>query len=536
VDEPRSSGLLRANVSVALGTAASRVTGVLRWVALAYALGQASLSDAYNLANNAPNAVYELILGGVLSATLVPVFTAHLEDRDDEATNAVVSVAAIALALLTVVAVLCAPLIVRLLTLSPAEGVDAGELRDVGTELARFLLPQIFFYGLMALGSALLNARRRFFAPAWAPVLNNLVVIAVFLVVGWKLAGEPGLNDAERLDWLVPALGLGSTLGIAVMTIALVPALVRAGVKLRFRPDWRHPAVRHILALSVWTVGYVVANQVALVVVQNLTSPGDGDLTAYQLAFVFFQFPHGLLAVSITTTFTPDLARAWHRRDLTAFNDRMSLGLRMLGLLVIPASVGYLVLAKPLVVALLQRGAFDAADATATADALAAFALGLFGFSAYLFVLRGFYAQQNTQIPFWVNLVENALNIVLAVALVGAFGVPGLAAAFAVAYLVSAVVAAVVLDRRIPGLDLPAIGTSLLRLAAAAAAMGVVVWLVTSRVGGTATVSEAAVRTAVGVGVGVGAYVGFLALFRVPELASVRGLLRRPRPVAPVDP
>jgi putative peptidoglycan lipid II flippase len=496
-------------------------------MALAAALGQASLSDAFNLANNSPNAVYELLLGGVLSATLVPVFTSQLEDADDDATNAVVTVASIALAVLTVVAIVAAPWIVRILTLSPDESVDAAQLRDVGTDLARLLLPQIFFYGMMALGSALLNARRRFFAPAWAPVLNNIVVIAVFIVVGLELSGEPDLEDAQTISWLVPTLGLGSTAGIAVMTLALVPALRRARVRLRFRPDWRHPAVRKVLRLSAWTMGYVVANQVALLVIYNLTEPGGGDLSAYQLAFVFFQLPHGLLAVSITTTFTPDLARAWHRRDLADFKDRMSLGLRVLGLLIIPASVGYLVLAKPLVVAALQRGSFDAADADLTADALAAFSLGLFGFSAYLFVLRGFYAQQDTKTPFLINVGENAVNIVLAVALVGAFGVTGLSAAFSVAYAVAAVLAFVVLHRRVGGLDVAGIGASLVRITVAATAMGVMVWLVAGLVGGTATVGEAVVRTAVGVVVGVLAYLGVLLLLRAPELASARGVLSR---------
>ena len=126
----------------------------------------------------------------------------------------------------------------------------------------------------MALGSALLNARQRFFAPAWAPVLNNVVVVTVFVAVGIKLQTDPDLGDAQSIGWLVPALGLGSTLGIAVMAIALVPALVRARVRLHFRPDWRHPAVRKVLALSAWTVGYVIANQVALVVVPEPHQPG----------------------------------------------------------------------------------------------------------------------------------------------------------------------------------------------------------------------------------------------------------------------
>ncbi len=525
MSQPRRSSLLRANVSVGLGTALSRLTGLLGFAALAYALGQASLSDAYNLANNSPNAVYELVLGGVLSATLVPVFTAQLDEGDDEATDAVVSVAAVALAVLTAVAVLAAPLIVRLLTLHPDAAVDADRLRSVGTSLARLLLPQIFFYGLMALGSALLNARRRFFAPAWAPVLANLVEIALFISIGIKLGREPNLTDAQRIGWLVPALGIGTTLGIAVMALALIPALIRAKVRLHFRPQWRHPAVGRVLRLSAWAVGYVIANQVALLVVYNLARPGEGHLSAYQLAFIFFQLPHGLLAVSIMTTFTPDLAQAWHRRDFRWFNDRMSLGLRMLGLLVIPASVGYLVLAHPLVVATLQRGAFDAADAQATANALAGFALGLFGFSAYLFVLRGFYSQQNTKTPFWINLGENAINVLFAVLLVSAFGVPGLAVAFAIAYLLSAVIAFAVLHQRVPGLDARGIATSLGRLALAALIMGVVVWLVTRAVGDTASFGGAALRTLVGLLVGVVTYVAALALLRSPELGSARAVL-----------
>ena len=170
----------------------------------------------------------------------------------------------------------------------------------------------------------------------------------------------------------------------------------------------------------------------------------------------------------------------------------------------------------------------------ATANALAAFSLGLFGFSAYLFVLRGFYAQQNTKTPFWINLVENALNIVFAVALVGAFGVPGLSASFAIAYALAAVVALVVLQRKVGGLDMAGMGRSLARITVAGVAMGVVVWLVADMVGGTATVREAAVRVGVGVVVGVVSYLVFLVVLRTPELGSVRTLLRRrPASAAP---
>jgi putative peptidoglycan lipid II flippase len=182
--------------------------------------------------------------------------------------------------------------------------------------LARIFLIQIFFYGLSALATALLQARRRFFAAAWTPVLSNIVIIASLLLVPSAVDGrEPQLLEVLTNDRLRWTLGLGATAGIAVMALAMIPALRAADITLTFRPEPRHPAVRRLLTLSAWTLGYVVANQVAVVVVQNLAEPGSGDLDAYAKAYIFFVLPHGLLAMSIVTTFTPDLARSALQRD-----------------------------------------------------------------------------------------------------------------------------------------------------------------------------------------------------------------------------
>ena len=162
------SSLLRSNVAVATGTALSRVTGVLRVAVLGAVLGAPSaLADAYDLANGTPNMIYELLIGGVLSSSLVPLFTRLHEEKDTDGTNAVVSVAVVVMAAITAVAVLAAPLIFRLYSLMTSAAVDAGQYREVGTLLSRIFLVQIFFYGLNALASALLNARSRFFAAAW---------------------------------------------------------------------------------------------------------------------------------------------------------------------------------------------------------------------------------------------------------------------------------------------------------------------------------------------------------------------------------
>jgi len=536
VEAPRTDaresgqGLLAANVSVALGTLMSRITGLISVIVFGIVIGQNALADAYDGANNSPNSIYELLLGGVLSATLVPLFTEHLERKDDEATDAVVSVAVIGLAALTAAAVIAAPLIFRLFSISPSSNVSAGEYRSVGTSLARVFLIQIFFYGLMALGSALLNARRRFFAPAWAPVLSNLVVITALLLVPHVVHGkDPSLELARHSLSLRLLLGAGETIGIAVMALALIPALIRAGVRIRFRPVWRHPAVRKLITLSSWTLGYVAANQVALVLVKNLAKPGSGGQDAYAKAYTFFQLPHGLLAVSIMTTFVPDLARFVARKDKPAFISRCSLGIRLVALFTFPASFGLLVLARPIIGAFLQHGEFTEHNTITTGRALAGFALGLVGFSVYLFILRGFYAHQDTRTPFVINLFENALNIVFAILLVHRYGVLGLGLAFALAYLLSAAWALQVLSYKVPGFAVQPIFASLGRMLLASVFMAEIVWLVARAVGDNSGVGAVA-RVVVGSIVGLAVYVGALWLLRSPELIAARDQLGRRLP------
>ena len=272
----------------------------------------------------------------------------------------------------------------------PAAEADA--IREEATTLARFFLPQIPFYGLTALGVALLNARRRFAAPAFAPVLNNLIVIAALVLLPHVVDGDIDLDSAIGNTTITLLLGLGTTLGIVAMTAAVWIAVRHAGIHIRARMEWRHPAVREVARLSGWTVGYVIANQIALLVVSILALREEGHLSAYQAAFIFFQLPHGLLAVSLMTTFAPDLAERAGRGDIDGYRDRMSLGLRLLALVMAPAAIGYAVLAVPLVSALIERGALSADDAILTAHTVGWFAAGLLGFSIYLFVLRGFYA------------------------------------------------------------------------------------------------------------------------------------------------
>jgi len=280
------------------------------------------------------------------------------------------------------------------------------------------------------------------------------------------------------------------------------------------------------MRLSGWTFGYVMANQATVIVVKNLAEPGSGGQDAFTKATTFFYFPHGLLAMSIATTFIPEMARAVARRDRDAFVERTAFGLRLVGLLTFPAAFAFLVMSRPIIGALLQHGEFSASATVTTSRALAGLSLGLVGYSIYLFALRGFYAHQDTRTPFLINLVQNVLNIILAFALVRTYGVLGLGVAFAVSYIIGAVVALYVLQIKVHTFPVVDVLVSLARMLAAAAVMGAVLWLALKPVG-TNHGFGALLKISVGTFIGTLVYLGALTLLRVPEVTGLRSVSQR---------
>ncbi len=523
--------LLQSSAIVGLGTALSRITGFLRVAAIAYALGVTTMAGVYSYANETPNIVYELLLGGVLTATLVPQFVRHLQSGDDDATSAVVTVSMLALVGITIVGIVLAPYIVDIYTLR-VSGPGRAEQQELATKLLRLFMPQMLFYGFTALATSLLRARRRFAAAAFAPVLNNIVVISIFLALPRVIDGPFSVRRVNDDTGLVLLLGLGTTAGVAAMALALVPALRGARVHLRFLASWKHAAVRTLVRLSGWTFGYVVANQIALWVVLVLANGTKGGAFAYLSAYAFFQLPHGLFAVSIMTAVEPELAAAGGRGDMAALRHRFARALRLVLTVVIPAAAVYVALARPIVVALLQRGAFTASDASLVADTLVGFAVGIPLFSTYLFALRVYYSLEDTRTPFLINCGENAINVLLALWLFDELGIEGLAFAFSGAYAIAAVVALALLSRRLGGLQGRGIGSTVLRVGAVAAVAGVAAWRVALLVGwddpGVALVSVALGLLAAGA-----VTVGGLWLLRVDEFREVLALVRRRPPDAP---
>lgn len=523
--------LVRSSAVVGLGTALSRITGFLRVSALA-ALSFARLSDVYNIANSTPNIVYELLLGGILTATLVPLYVEHYERKDERATDAINSVAIVGLAAISVIGFIAAPWIIELYMLR-LHGAGRAAQQALATDLLRWFMPQVFFYGVTALATAMLNARRRFAAAAFAPVLNNIVVIAALLALP-RIASEPPTVTSVLQDpALVLLLGLGTTAGIVAMALVLVPALRLAGARLHWVWEWRHPAVRKLARLSGWTIGYVATNQVAFWVALFLAYGHSGDASVYLAAFTFFQLPHGLFAVSIMTALAPELASRASRGDFDGLRDQFAMGFRLMGLVVIPAAAILAVLARPIVNALLDYGSFTAKNGAATAETLAWFSIGLFSFSAYLFTLRGFYAMQDTRTPFLLNCLENGINIVLALALYPAFGVQGLALSWAIAYIVAMFVSLGAMRKRLGRLDGRRVVDTLARVLGATVVLAALAWG-TAEVIGYGTPSRAIAATIAALLIGGAGFLAALQVLHVSELGLLRDAVRR-RPLRAAD-
>jgi putative peptidoglycan lipid II flippase len=523
------SSLTRATAVMTAGTLLSRVTGLLRVVAVAGALGvvETKLADTYALGNTAPNILYELILGGVLTSVFVPVFVELLEkegrDRAWEVASAIINLSIVVLTAITIVGILAAPWIAEFYS-SRLEGGAEVEQQRILTFMLRLFIPQIIFYGLYSVTTGLLNAHRRFGPPMYTPALNNVAVIAVFVAFS-QAYGTVGLGRVTT--WQLIVIAGGTTLGIVLMAVAQLPFLRGLG-RYRLTLSIRHPSVRKLARLAVFVVGYVVVNQIGYLIVQRLANAQQGAYAAYVSAFTFFLLPHGLFAVSVITALLPGMSGDASGGRWDEYRDRLSTGIRATFLLILPAAVGYFVLAHPIVRLLLQHGVATGRSTELVADVLRIFVLGLVPFSLFQLFLRAFYALQDTRTPFLINVLAVGVNTVFNLVVFDELGVEGLAGGLALAYVVGAVVQWRALSRRVGGVDGARVARSAARIGAAAVAMGAVVWGCSRAVEAALTprgVVSAAIAVIVPVTAGAAAYLGLATLFHVEELGFVRSAI-----------
>jgi len=531
-DEDTGSRFVRHTAVMSVGTGLSRITGFLRLAAMAYAIGVAhnSVTEAYNIANNTPNIVYELILGGVLTSVFVPVFVEWLETRGrDEAwevAHSVLSITVVVLTAILIVSIVAAPLLIRLYTLRLGHGPEADAERALGTFFLRWFMPQIVFYGVGAVATGLLNAHRRFAVPMFAPILNNLVVIGTMLAFA-AIHGdtEPSATAITGSEKLV--LAIGTTLGVIAMTAALWPSLRRLGFRWRWRFQWRHAAVRRIARLALWVFVYVGVNQLGLLVIIILAAEKTA-YAAYTAAFILFQLPHAIFAVSIMTALLPALSSRWTDGDRGGFRVMLARGLRGTAFIVIPAAAGYVALAGPIVRLLLQHGAASGAETQVVARILVFFSIGLFPFSAFQLLLRAFYATQDTRTPALINIAAVSINIVMNFVFFHFYGVRGLALGHAAAYTFAAVAAAVAMRRRLGGLEGRLIMAGLGKVLLAGAATGVVAYLTAKGLVealNTATLAGETLQVLGAVAAGLAVFLGLAILLKVEDLQLLRGFV-----------
>ncbi|CAN5669269.1 N/A [soil metagenome] len=514
-----------------LGTVLSRVTGLARLAAVTAALGiveSGRLTDAYNYANTAPNILYELVLGGVLTSVFVPVFVELLDkegrERAWEVGSAIINLVLIVLTAIAVVGIVLAPLAARFY--AARVGGSQALFESTMTFLLRLFIPQIIFYGLIAVTSGLLNAHKRFGAPMYTPILNNLAVIAVF--VAWHEA-YGAVGDLKQVsDTQLLVIGLGTTAGVVLQAIAQLPFLRGLG---HYRPtlSLRHPSIRRMASLSVFVIGYVVVNQIGYLMVQFLAEADTGAYSAYVSGFIFFMLPHGLFAVSVITALLPGMSEDATRRRWEDFRARLSTGVRATFLLILPAAIGYGVLGEPIVRLLLDNGVMTTRSVDLIVGALRFFVLGLVQFSLFQLLLRAFYAMQDTKTPFLINLAAVAVNIAVNIPLSALFGGRGLAAGLSIAYTCGVILQARALARRIGGLDGPRILRNCARITLAGAGMGVLVLIaqaILARLVDHSLTGEL-ILVLVPVATGAVAYLGLAMLLGVEELGLVRGILSR---------
>ncbi|HZE32524.1 MAG TPA: murein biosynthesis integral membrane protein MurJ [Actinoallomurus sp.] len=457
-------GLLKSSAVMALGTVASRLLGFVRNAVIVIALGTGPLGDVYNVANTFPNVVYDMLLGGILTAVHVPMLVRALEkDRayGEEYEARLLTIVLGGLLLLTGIAMFCAPLLVDLY----ASGFTPDQ-HKLAVIFALFFLPQIFFYGVGALAGASLNARGSFAAPMWTPVLNSIVVIVVggaFLIV----AG-PGVTPSSITNSDITLLAGGTTLGIVVQTIAMWPSLRKVGFRFRPRFDFRREELAPVGGMALWTLLYVAIMQVGFVVNTNIAVRagvrGEKEhlgygvgLTPWNNAYLLFQLPYAIVGVSVMTALLPRMSRHASEERFDLVRDDLTSGLNLSSVIIVPSAALLFALSPELVTAFFAHGSTGVADGLMIANVVQAFALSLVPFAIFQLLLRVFYSLADTRTPALIAIGNIAISITLG--LIGYAILPtdmvveGIAIALGISWVVGCMVAALILRRRLAGLE-----------------------------------------------------------------------------------
>lgn len=407
--KPTAPSLAKSSGRMAIASLVSRITGFFWKIMLVWAVGSGIVNDSFNIANTMPNIFFELLLGGVLSSVVVPLLVRSQDDPDggQAYTQRMLTVGLVVLLVGTAAAVLAAP---ELTSLYIEPGQNASP--ELTTAFARLLLPEIFFYGVFALLSAVLNAKHIFGPTAWAPVMNNVVVI-VTLALFMMLPGEISTNPVRMGEPKLLVLGIGVTFGIVVQAVLLVPPLLRSGFRFRWR--WGiDRRMKEFGGLALWILGYVAVSQIGVTINTRVLTLGDpGGVTIYSNAWLLFQLPYGVIGVSLLTAIMPRLSRNAADGDTRKVVADLSYASRISTVMLVPIAAVMSVIGEPVGIALFSGGANDAANASRLGLALAVSAFGLLPYALVMLQLRVFYAMKDARTPTLIMVVMTLVKIPL---------------------------------------------------------------------------------------------------------------------------
>jgi putative peptidoglycan lipid II flippase len=540
----------RASTLMAAGTVVSRVTGVGRDIAMTAALGFFIVSDAYSLGNSLPTVVYILVIGGALNAVFVPQLVRRMKEDTDGGkayADRLITLVATVLLVMSIVAVVAAPWIVSLYT---TDTFPAGEY-DLAVAFARLCLPQVFFYGLYTLLSQVLNSRGRFGMPMFAPIANNVVAIATFLLfIG--IAGTSAASHGQLTTSQVLILGIGTTLGVIAQAVILIPVMWKSGYAWRPRFDWRGAGLGKAGTLAFWTIGLVLVNQATYVVITRLATQANvnaatagvaaAGLTTYQKAHLVFLLPHSVITVSVVTAMLPALSRVAHDGRLDQVGRDIAKTMRTVAALIVPVAMVLIINGASVAILLFGYGAATTDQAGLMGLIVSVFMIGLLPFTLFYVLLRGYYALEDTRTPFFITI---AFSVVLLITVLPLFSwardggrqVAAIALAYSLSYWVGFVITWIVLARRLGSMRSGPTVWGLTRIVIAGlislSVMGLALLFLVNVLGGyhPAHKGELLIIVIVTSVVGLLTYVVAALALRVPEVAQVkdqaRGVMHR---------
>ncbi len=508
----------RAAAGMGAVTAMSRLLGFVRVLVIAAILGTTYLGNTFQASNSVSNVLFELVAAGALSAVLVPTFVGHLA-RDDQAeverlAGGLLGLATVVLGAVSILGVVFAPFLARVLTSGASHSVAADQ-RRLATFLLRFFVPQLMLYAWGSIASGVLIAYRRFIPIAAAPIGNTIVTVSALAVFGGIVAEPRGLHLSLTARMMLVIAGTG---GVIAFVGVLVGSVVASGFRLRPHVDFGDREIRRLITLSAWGVLLHAAGGLILGAALIVGNSVAGGVVAYQTAFTFFLAPYAILALPLQTAVLPEMSVHAASSDLAAVATTLAWALNRMAVLVFPVAAVLAALSVPIMRAVVFGEAAHN-GVSLLAAGLASLAVGLYAYSAFLTVARGYYTIGDGRTPALVAVSCGVLGVVVMVIGAsmthGAARVAALGIGHSSAYIVGALALSVMLARR---LGRPIWSGELVRAGAAAAFAGLAAWGASVALG-SATRLHAIVALGAGLAVAAVCYLGATRALRVTLIA-----------------